>query len=383
VTRRILLVDDEPKVLQAIQRQFGERYELRTASDPVQGLAGLAAEGPFALVISDYRMPGMNGVQFLAEVKRANADTVRMLLTGHADLATAIAAVNESGIFRLLTKPCAPEILRASMDAALEQYRLITCEHELLEKTLSGSVKVLTEVLSLLNPPVFSHACLIRKYAKDMAAQLRLSNGWELELAAMLCHLGYITLPQQLLDKVAAREKLTKDEQAVYSGHSAVAARLLENIPRLEAVARMIRNQDIPLKPCPDQVLAQGDNAAIGEVVLKTALEFDRLINEGSSRSDALGEMRRRGVAPSELLDVLATAELHLFHHKAQMLPVRDLDATMIANQDISTLSGVLLVPKGRDLTSPIIERLRAFAKSVGIPEPLSVLVPDSSSLGH
>ena len=380
MTRRILFVDDEPRVLRALERQLSGRFEMQTASSPEQGLAALANEGPFAAVVSDYRMPGMNGIQFLGKVKHTCADTVRVMLTGQADLATAIAAVNEGSIFRFLTKPCPPEILSAALETALEQYRLITSERELLEKTLNGSVKVLTEVLGLVNRSAFSHACLIRKYATHLASSLQLSNVWELELAAMLCHLGYITVPPQVLDKVTAREELTPDEQAVFSGHSAVAARLLENIPRLDTVARMIRNQsgEPPAEQRGDALFLKGDVTAMGAAILRTALEFDRLLGERKSREDALVAMRRSGLFPPRLLETLATAEVERLQQKVLMLPVSELSATMVANQDIRTNNAVLLVAKGEELTMPMIEKLRAFAKSVGIPQPLSLLVPDS-----
>ena len=380
MTRRILFVDDEPKILQGLERQLSGRFELQTATGPEQGLQALARLGPFAVVVADFRMPGMNGIQFLAEVKHINADTVRVMLTGQADLNTAIAAVNEGSIFRFLTKPCPDGVLTAALDSALEQHRLITSERELLEKTLSGSIKVLTEVLSLVNPGAFSHACLIRKYAAHMAARLQLRHVWEIELAAMLCQLGCITVPPEVLDKVAAHEKLSPDEQAVFSAHPAVAERLLENIPRLETVARMIRNQSSapPIEERTDRLFNDDDLIAVGTAILRTALEFDRLATAGKPRREALAQMHQNGLFHPRLLDALESAEFHSVSRKVLMLRVSELTNTMIAHQDICTSNGVLLLAKGEELTMPLIEKLRSFAKTVGIPQPIGVLVPHS-----
>ena len=254
---------------------------------------------------------------------------------------------------------------------------MITAERELLEKTLSGSIKVLTEVLSLVHPGAFSHACLIRKYAKHMASCLELQNVLELDLAAMLSQLGYITVPQQVLDKVAAHEKLTPDEQTVFSGHHAVAERLLENIPRLERVARMIRNQSSPppLEQCLDALFANGDIVAVGTAILRAALEFDRLAKVKKSRSDVLTQMHQSGLFAPCLLDALETVEVDRVQRKVAMLRVGELSAAMIANQDIYTNNGVLL-RKGEDLSMPMIEKLRGFAKTIGIPQSISVLTP-------
>lgn len=385
MTGRILFVDDEPKILQALERQLGSRFDMRTAPGPEQGLQSLTEWGPFAVVVSDFRMPGMNGIQFLSEVKRVNADTVRVMLTGQADLNTAIAAVNEGSIFRFLTKPCPTEMLTAALDSAVEQHRLITAERELLEKTLSGSIKVLTEVLSLVNPGAFSRACLIRKYANHIAMHLKVRNVWECELAAMLCQLGYIAVPQSVIDKATAHEKLTPDEQAVFSAHPAVAERLLENIPRLDKVARIIRNQSKApgAEERSDPCLSGADGVALVTAILRAALEFDRLAAAGKPRHDALIQMRHSGLFHSRLLDALETADVHSVPRKVQMLRVSELNTTMVANQDICTTNGVLLLPKGEDLTMPMIEKLRGFARTVGIPQPLSVLVPHATPPVH
>lgn len=376
---RILFVDDEPKILQALERQLSTKFQVQTAQDPEEGLRTVRQGEPFAVVVSDFRMPGMNGIQFLAEVKHANPDTVRVMLTGQADLNTAISAVNEGSIFRFLTKPCPTQVLTAALDSAVEQHRLITSERELLEKTLRGSIKVLTEVLSLVSPAAFSHACLLRRYATHIADRLKLRSVWEFELAAMLCQLGYITVPQQVLDKVAAHQRLSPDEQAVFSSHPAVAERLLENIPRLETVARMIRNQDSPprLEERTKALFEHGDVVDLGTAILRTALEFDRLGTAGKTRRAALDEMRMAGWFNSRLLEALETAEIGAVEHRALLLRVHELNTTMVANQDICTNTGILLLPKGEGLTMPMIERLRGFARTVGIPQPVSVLLPD------
>lgn len=383
MTQQILFVDDEPKILRALERQLSSRFHLQTAEGSELGIQRVQQNGPFAVVVADFRMPGMNGIQFLANVKHENPDTVRVMLTGQADLDTAISAVNEGSIFRFLTKPCPTEVLTAALDSALEQNRLITSERELLEKTLRGSIKILTEVLSLVSPGAFSRACLIRKYATHMATHLKLRNIWEFELAAMLCQLGCITVPQQVLDKATARQKLSPDEHAVFSSHPAVAGRLLENIPRLETVARMIRNQSSP--PAPEErteaLFERRDMVGTGTAILRAALEFDRLACAGSPRRDALEQMRQRGSFNPRLIDALETSEIRAVERQVQMRPVHELNTTMVANQDILASNGVLLLPSGEELTLPVIERLRSFAATVGIQQPISVLIPHLSQI--
>lgn len=125
---RLLFVDDEPNVVRAYARVFGGDFAVRTAGDGEEGLRVVAAEGPFAVVVSDFRMPRCDGVEFLTRVRQLAPDTVRIMVSGEADFAAAIRAVNEGNIFRFLAKPCAADDLRRAIDDAVAQHGLILSE---------------------------------------------------------------------------------------------------------------------------------------------------------------------------------------------------------------------------------------------------------------
>src|ERR1035437_1179439 len=138
----ILLVDDDVRVVSALHRSLYRDYRIEIAAGPGDALDALAHTA-YAVVVSDLQMPGMNGIDLLTTVKEASPDTVRVLLTGQADLETAIAAVNEGNIFRFLTKPCLHQLLKQTLDAALEQHWLQISEKDVLRETLMGTVAVL------------------------------------------------------------------------------------------------------------------------------------------------------------------------------------------------------------------------------------------------
>jgi DNA-binding NtrC family response regulator len=120
-TVRLLCVDDEKNVLEGLSRTLRNVYSVETAVGAGQGLEVLQAKGPFAIVMSDQRMPGMSGVEFLSTVRQIAPDTVRVLLTGYADLNDTIAAVNDGHIFRFLVKPCPFDVLLKSLAACAGQ----------------------------------------------------------------------------------------------------------------------------------------------------------------------------------------------------------------------------------------------------------------------
>ncbi len=122
MNRRVLIVDDDANLIASLKRRLGRRFQVSTALSGEAGLELMQTEDPFAVVISDQRMTHMDGIRYLAEVKRLYPDCVRMMLTGNIDLKTAVDAINEAGAFRFLTKPCAIEDLVQAIEEGLQVF---------------------------------------------------------------------------------------------------------------------------------------------------------------------------------------------------------------------------------------------------------------------
>ena len=127
---RILFVDDEPNILAAFKRQLRKHFLVDTALGGEEGLRVVAERGPFAVVVSDQRMPGMDGMRFLSQVRQQNPDCQCIMLTGNMDQETANSAVNDGLIFRFLSKPCPSDLLRKTLDAAIAQRHSIAPESQ-------------------------------------------------------------------------------------------------------------------------------------------------------------------------------------------------------------------------------------------------------------
>jgi DNA-binding NtrC family response regulator len=155
---RILCVDDEPNLLSAMERNLAGDFDVTVAYDGNAGLDAIQWGEPFTVIVSDMRMPGMDGATFLAKARDLSPDSVRILLTGQADVESSIAAINKGAIFRYLCKPCAKDELIAALNDAVNQNRLLRAEKELLESTLTAAVKTLTEVLAMVAPWAFQRA---------------------------------------------------------------------------------------------------------------------------------------------------------------------------------------------------------------------------------
>ncbi|MBI5602778.1 MAG: response regulator [Deltaproteobacteria bacterium] len=379
---RILFVDDELNILEGYRRQFRKEFEIEIAQSGEQGLQAIAGAGPFAVVVSDFRMPGMNGIEFLTRVREAAPDTVRMMLTGFAEIQAVIEAINEGNVFRFLTKPCTTEVMARALNEGLKQYQLITSERELLEKTLKGTIEVLTEVLSLVNPEAFGRASRITRYVREIAEQLGQigpADRWALETAAMLSQIGCILLPQEAIKKLYQGESLSSEEFQIFQMHPGIAHDLLKQIPRLEPVAEIVLYQEkgfdgsgIPLDN------RQGETIPLGARILKAVLDFDILTTRGESRGKALLHLSKE----SGLYDPLVLSSFEKVlgteaKFDRQALSVVNLREKMILEENIWSLDGTKkILSKGHELSSTILEHLRKFQDLFGIQEPVKVMVP-------
>src|SRR5262249_55064993 len=153
---------DDADVRAMVTDALADQFQLTVASGGAEALEALEAS-EHAVVLSDLRMPGMNGIQLLAEVCKRWPPTVRMVLTSDADFTTAMEAVNEGYVYRFLKKPCPIPVLLRSIQAALDQYHLISAERQLLEQTLNGAIKTLADVLAVVSPSAFGRASRVRR----------------------------------------------------------------------------------------------------------------------------------------------------------------------------------------------------------------------------
>ena len=359
MAEKILLVDDEPNVLDGYRRTLGREFALETAVGGPEALGLVSQKGPYAVVVSDMRMPGMDGVQLLSRVKSASPDTIRVMLTGHADMETAVNAINEGSIFRFLNKPATKEIMAKTLTAALVQYRLVTAETQLLEQTLSGTLQVLTEVLSLVNPAAFSRASRARRYIHHVVTSMKLGNPWQYEVAAMLSQLGCVTLAHETIDAVYKGEKLSPNEQAQYDAHPTVAYQLLSKIPRLEPIAWMIQHQN--------RSVSQAESAGAPDVrkaaeILRLVLAYEQETHNGASRTEAAHTLARQNTEMgAEFFAALVALDPNAEEGQVKKCAIAELYPGMIIQQDVQSNGGTLLVSAGQEVTPAVISKLKNF----------------------
>lgn len=406
---KVLFVDDEPNVLAGYQRQMRKLVLVDIAGSGEEALQKIRENGPYAVVMSDMRMPNMNGVAFLEKVIALAPDTVRMMLTGNADQQTAIEAINNGKIFRFLTKPCTPEEMCGAITAGIDQYRLVTAEKELLEKTLISSVNILVEMLHLADPVAASRARKLRESIRSLANTLEYENLWELELAALLAEIGHLTLPSEVRLRERQKVALYDKERDLLARVPEISHDLIVKIPRLDKVAYIIRysrkcynGSGAPI----DGVM--GDQLPRGSRILKILMDLIEIEQIGTPKSVALRLMRtRHGWYDKELLDVVntfynpvlevgipndrsfqtvrkvSTAQMQQLRRASpyeQLSMMVDFDDLIIGDvlvSDLIAADGSLLLSAGNLITDAIYASLRNYVDLKGVKEPIQVAVTD------
>lgn len=382
---KILIVDDDPNLLSGLCRQFRKRYDMACAETAEAALDRLAAGECFAVVVSDMRMPGMDGIAFLSELARRHPAAVRIMLTGNADQSTAIEAVNRGEVFRFLSKPCPPEELAAALDAALERHRLEHLERDLLERTLTGSVKVLLDVMRMTNPLIFTRALTIRGLAVDTARAMGERAPWEVDIATLLSGLGWMSVPEAVIDRVAKGLPLSSYDQALIARHPEIAYDMLRDVPRLEGVARIIRLQlrDFDGSGPPIGVHGDGEIIPLGSRILRVLHAVVPMARPKLPQPEALARLPLdRGIYdPAVVLTVqdrLRAAGGGEAHEGLRLLALRvaALKPGDILHTDVMSLEGDLLFPAGQEMTEMHIAKLLQHPDRGTVAEPISILRP-------
>ena len=375
MTETILLVDDESKVLNAFSRDIYELDLCNVLTAPNGGVGlDMVRENPdIAAVFSDYYMPGLDGVTFLSEVRKLNPDITRVIITGAAGLNMTLDAINIGQIFRILLKPTETDVFIQTVRDAIHQYQLITSEKVLLNKTLNGAVKTLVDVLSLFSPEVFAQGNRLREMAKKMAPHFGDAFGWEAELSALLCQIGCVTVPREVLDRWLNGEELPLLEQDLIKSIPESGKQLIENIPRMEKVSEAIRDQNKPYQnplQVGSKVVQPVSRIAY---LLNLLLQYDQNLTKFKDPVNAFSALeKKKDEFDPELFSVFREKVISLDDlvnsGRYKLLPgqdevkIIDLKVGSILSKEIMDKNQRMVVAKGTEITDVLKMRLINFA---------------------
>jgi len=378
---KILFVDDDPNLLAAFQRNLKKQFTFDTAMGGADALELIKSNGPYAVIVADMQMPGMNGVELLTKASEIAPETVRVMLTGNADQKTAIEAVNQGRIACFLNKPCEPDTLQLTLQSCLKQYALVCVERELLEGTLMGSIKVLSEVLSMIEPISFGRGQKLCDSVRVFSQSLGIVPTWPLEVATQMAHIGYVSVPPLILRKLEKGTALMPNELGIVERTPQIGHDLLIHIPRMEQVAKMVlyqsKHYDGGGFPVDDTT---GDAIPIGARIFKILHDRDLLESDGVVKSKAFEAMKAcENVYDPVLLEKCFKCfggflETSISAERPVLsVSVSELKAGQVLVSDVKTKDDILLIAAGNRLTDVMIQRLNNYVNSEGVKWPIYV----------
>ena len=383
----ILLVDDEVKVLNSLSRSLAEEgfADIKIAQSGQGALETVKSTHDLALIVSDYHMPGMNGIELLEQMRKNSPDVTRILLTGAADLEMALDAVNKGHIFRFLLKPCESEILVTAIQDGLRQNELINAERELLSKTLSGSIKVMIDILAVLSPGLFAQAGRLRDLARGLVGALHLEEqAWEIELAALLSQIGAVTVPRNIVNRWQRGELLEDPETKMVRSIPHTGKLLIKNIPRLENIAEAVGYQSCIYKGQSTIDAPTSDKIPLIARILKVIVDYDRLLEKTGDSTIAFHSLL---IHESEYdPDILGAFRLQVLHMDNQAdhrlsgalkgekeINIEALRLGMMLTRDVIDNNGILVVSKDTVVTDVLKYKLINYFRFHAIEGPVYI----------
>lgn len=377
INEKVILVDDDPNILAGYLRHLRKGLKVDVAEGGLQALELMAKQGPYAVVVSDLKMPGMDGIALLKKVKEASPDTVRIILTGFADVDNAIAAVNEGHVFRFLTKPCDIETLARALAEAIKQYRLVRTEKDFLDQTLKGSVKALIGVMGLISPEMTGQSQRVAQVAIGMGAKLPGVDLWTLEMAALLSHIGMAASSLSISRKLASAGQLSVDDLEMLHSYSVAGAQVIRNIPRMEKVADAIYFQEKRMDGSgPPEEMSDVGRVPLESRILKAAIDFERAVMQGKTPQEALSFLdQHKGWYDPAVRSALAGYVSSEMGRTPWAVKVSELNECMVLAQDVLSREGSVLAKAGQEVNELMKVHLERFQRTTGLAESIQVFL--------
>ncbi len=373
---RILFVDNDPDVLANYKNSLRKEFNAAYAARGEEALELIKNSNPFSVIVSEFKLDEMDGIKFFSLVRQASPDSIRIILTGSGDFHSATDAVNQAGVFRFITKPCSFEKLHTTLRDAIRQYELVINERELLRETLKGSIKVLVDILSVVNPAAFSRTSRILKIAKGLSENFNPEIRWQIEIAALLSQIGCVAVPGEILEKKSLGVSLSPKEKELFFAHPKTGKSLINNIPRLEEISEAIASQFKKYKVDGDNPDSKKEQKiSIIARILKHANDINTMIEVKNSENPAALELQKKYYPE---IDNLVENEISEYekNYETKNLNLKNMSPGMIAGQNIVDKNGIVLVSIGQELSEVLLIRLLNLSKLKEIIEPIVTYVP-------
>lgn len=346
----VLFVDDDPNILRAIRRNLHGKFKICIA-ETIEDAIDKVNNFTFPVIVSDMKMPVMNGADFLILVKETQPQAIRILLTGESGLEEAIKAINESDIYKFLKKPCPTERLIETINSALRIYNAHHIEELIMEKSVKGFVLIISELMHIISPEIFKKSNDVSRIIKSPRTFFPIKDSWSVEVAALLMYLGSINCKIYSYDKIYNSETMVKILNK--------SANLIFKVPKFEEVHNILyelagyyeKKETIEELDCDSKVL-------------KLIIDYYHMVGHSNFKEQFLTMYSK---------NILNDIPNMLGKNKELEINADKLETNMTATENIITISGSILVNKGDEISENDMAILILFSSKNVLIEPFKV----------
>jgi len=357
VPLKLLVVDDEPHVLKSMERILREHASLFTVQTVANGTDALALisgdkEGEYFCVISDLRMPDMNGIELLDKIRQVNVNIIRILVSGKLTLESTVQAVNQGRVWHVIEKPYEKEEISNIVISAYETFMCSRRKDAMTRETIEGAILILHDLLVLNNPMAYGMTLRIHNIVRHLLPLLPINAKDMADAAARLCYAGCNTIPNTIIKKITLQEELTEDEQALLNTIPELSGKLVSRIPSLNMASEMIARQNKPYSDVRHPSDTLEADIHLGGDLLYCAIAFDRWLVRGLKPPKAIEWLRTyEGPYNPDILNVLHMVRFPSHYERGVEISLSDLKNGMRLAQNIHDRRGVLLACVGQEVT--------------------------------
>ncbi len=373
---KILIVDDSEEnriILQELCKSIG--YDSEVSTDGRTALKFMESFIPLAILL-DIKMEGMDGFQVLENIKKNQRwkDVPVIMITSFDDSETILKCLRLDAD-DYIPKPFEPAIVKARLERSISNLNSLKKERLVLEKTFSGSMKILSDIISSLSPVLFGKCSKVRRIARLIAEEMNYPELWEIDVASIFSMVGCIAFPHEMLDKIINNKPLTSEEKKLFDNHTNLGYKLLNNIPRLENVSQIILFQNKSnISEAPKNISLSITEIPIGSKILKAAFEYEI----ATTKTNNMHEIKSIIKLKQNLLDPKVYSALENVlnndnNREVKEITVNQLSPGMTFTEDVFTVSGIRIINKLQEATESIIERIKAVHSKIPIVEPLKM----------
>jgi CheY-like chemotaxis protein len=382
----VLIVDSDGKALTAMQRRLRKDFETHIALGPRLGLQRIREEGPYALVLAEFSMSEIDGIEFMAQVRKLSPESTRVLVSkAPMDASSLMRAINDGKIFHILPLSCDDDRLIKVVEEGIGCFKRISASRQNMAEVHAIFAKAVHELVCWLRSDVRDMISPVLPVLRGLCRSLRHADHTQSQTAFLLSIIGLIAMPAELLQKIASGQPLGEEERLLFASHPEHAAEWVRHLPQLSEVIVILQGYADFMRSALQPESGEKSDKDLNSALLAMVMDYRLACYEGLESGAILARMRRAAY-PQAMLAAMETELAGMDKSEVEVTLDKLQPGMVLSRAVVGTREGsdVVLVPEGYELSRTTIVFLRQGARLGQVREPFFIrkmsLIPQEGS---